>query len=93
MTNVTHLPPSGLSAASRVSVQVSEYRHVKDQHGRDTGSLFAVETLFADGIWVNEGYYRLLAVAKVKAKQVAKSRGAVILRNSIWPNCKIGGVE
>lgn len=91
MSNIINMPTSNLSVIPRVSVQVSEYRDVKDQNGNNTGSLFAVETLFTDGTWVSEGYFRILAVAKVKAQQVAKDRGADLLDESIWPNCKIGG--
>lgn len=93
MRNVIDIPSNSLSVVSRASVQVSKYSEENGGADRATGTVFAVETLFPDGTWVNEGYYRLLAVAKVKARRIADARGAVVLVDSIWPNRKIGGTQ
>ena len=91
MNNIVSFPEGSLSCVSRVSVQVSEYSEENGGSDHTTGKIYAVETLFRDGTWVNEGYYRILAVAKVKQREVASARGAVVLPESIWPNRKIGG--
>lgn len=93
MSSVISLPKSNLACVSHVSVQISEYSPDNGGSDRRTGKVFAVETLFRDGTWNNEGYFRVLAVAKVKAKEVARARGAILLDQSIWPNRQIGGAQ
>ena len=90
MRGITEIPLNPLSCVSRVSVQVSKYSEENGGSDRSTGTLFAVETVFPDGTWKNEGYFRILAVAKAKARQVSEKRGAVVLVDSMWPNRKIG---
>lgn len=89
MTTIIDFPKSVLSCVSQVSVQVSKYSEENGGSDHETGTVYAVETLFPDGTWVNEGYYRLLAGADVKAQGVAIARGAVLLPESIWPNRKV----
>lgn len=91
MSNVIYLTPMTDGVVPQVSVQVSEYSPTNGGADPETGTLYAVETVFTDGKWAIEGYFRDLAEAYLKAGEIASDRKAVLLPESIWPNRKVIG--
>lgn len=81
---ILEIPMSPLSIVKRVTVMISEYS--EENGGSDNGTLYAVEVLFPDGTSPEPEFFRDLKNAKSVAEQEAKSRNAVLVKKSLWPN-------
>ena len=71
----------------RVSVQVSEYSAANG--GSDGLTFYKVEVLFPDGKWEPVFGSTSLDAARLYAATEASDRGALLLKESCWPNRKV----